>query len=717
MTEDNEKNIINSAIKEFEKNEIDLSETLFFKTLIINPKSFIPLFYLGLISLKKSKLTDAELFFTSAYEINSNDHILLFNLGFTKHQLNKKDDAALFYEKSIKIKKTVMALNNLSSIYWETNQKNESIECLKKSLKIEEYPTTLANLSNFLLQTEKFSESLNYSTKAISLSKEFKLSLIVNFINALNALKSEEFPENNNETLNALEFILETNSEKPILNDNFFKIIFKDYDLTKLRSLGIVKNNQIIEASVVSKSLNDGFQIFDDYEFLKILTSKIICLYLSNELVSNKHIENILSKAREYIITKVDKDKKIKFPNLIKFLESISIQSEFNDYIWSISDQEKKILDNLEKNFNNYSGEEKLINAIIYSCYFPIKNSKDVSSFLEENQNYSSGIKKIIDRQIHLPRDIDKETKKINSLGLIKNNVSKNVKKQYEDFPYPLWKSKFIKDHDQKIYTSNLKDVADNIPKPDILIAGCGTGREAIGMARLKEDSNILAVDLSMKSLSYASIKSKENNIKNIEFLNADILDLEKLGKKFDIISSCGVLHHMESPERGLKTLSKILKNNGYIKLAFYSSYARQGLSELKDYIYHKKLTNKIEDLRKLRELVKNKKIDIKIDFLEQTEKSLDFYSSNELRDLLFHPSEINFNLIEINQLLSNCNLEFIEFDNKYIKLKNYYKKIFPDDSNGSNLHNWDLIEKKQPTIFSSMYIFWAKLLNERTKE
>ena len=79
-------------------------------------------------------------------------------------------------------------------------------------------------------------------------------------------------------------------------------------------------------------------------------------------------------------------------------------------------------------------------------------------------------------------------------------------------------------------------------------------------MARLKEDSDILAVDLSMRSLSYASIKAKENNIKNIEFLNADILDLQKLERKFDIISSCGVLHHMESPEKGLRTLSGLFK-------------------------------------------------------------------------------------------------------------------------------------------------------------
>ena len=42
--------------------------------------------------------------------------------------------------------------------------------------------------------------------------------------------------------------------------------------------------------------------------------------------------------------------------------------------------------------------------------------------------------------------------------------------------------------------------------------------------------------------------------IKNIEYLQGDILDLGKLQKKFDLIESSGVLHHMEDPFKGLKT-------------------------------------------------------------------------------------------------------------------------------------------------------------------
>ena len=85
MTEDNDKNIIDLAIKEFENNEISKSETLFFRVLLNNPNSSISMSYLGLISLKKSKLTD----YTSGIDYYDKHkcysfHFPPFNMNFNK---------------------------------------------------------------------------------------------------------------------------------------------------------------------------------------------------------------------------------------------------------------------------------------------------------------------------------------------------------------------------------------------------------------------------------------------------------------------------------------------------------------------------------------------------------------------------------------------------------------------------------------------------------
>ena len=50
-----------------------------------------------------------------------------------------------------------------------------------------------------------------------------------------------------------------------------------------------------------------------------------------------------------------------------------------------------------------------------------------------------------------------------------------------------------------------------------------------------------------------------------------DILEVNLLREKFDIIECSGVLHHMDDPSKGLQALLAILKKNGFLKLGLYS--------------------------------------------------------------------------------------------------------------------------------------------------
>ena len=92
----------------------------------------------------------------------------------------------------------------------------------------------------------------------------------------------------------------------------------------------------------------------------------------------------------------------------------------------------------------------------------------------------------------------------------------------------------------------------NNLPNnPSILIAGCGTGKHIFN-SQIYNNANILAVDLSKKSLAYAKRKIEEANIDNVELLHSDILELKNYNKRFDVIECMGVIHHMESPIEGL---------------------------------------------------------------------------------------------------------------------------------------------------------------------
>ena len=69
--------------------------------------------------------------------------------------------------------------------------------------------------------------------------------------------------------------------------------------------------------------------------------------------------------------------------------------------------------------------------------------------------------------------------------------------------------------------------------------------------------------------------------------MQCDILDLEKLNQKFDIIESVGVLHHMRDPAAGWKVLTRCLKKGGLMKIGLYSELGRQDIVKLREEIFN----------------------------------------------------------------------------------------------------------------------------------
>ena len=72
---------------------------------------------------------------------------------------------------------------------------------------------------------------------------------------------------------------------------------------------------------------------------------------------------------------------------------------------------------------------------------------------------------------------------------------------------------------------------------PNILIAGAAQ-TTPIGTAARFKGSNVLAIDLSLSSLAYAKRKTEELGFQNIEYMQADILNLKQFNNRFDIIES-----------------------------------------------------------------------------------------------------------------------------------------------------------------------------------
>ena len=129
--------------------------------------------------------------------------------------------------------------------------------------------------------------------------------------------------------------------------------------------------------------------------------------------------------------------------------------------------------------------------------------------------------------------------------------------------------------------------------------------------------------------------------IKNIDYMQADILDLAKLNKHFDIIESSGVLHHMESPMAGWKVLTGCLKPGGLMKIALYSEFARQNVVKIKNEINQQGIRTSNAAIKSFRNMI----IKSSKDHHKHVLRFLDCYTLSELRDLLFHVQEHRFTI------------------------------------------------------------------------
>jgi 2-polyprenyl-3-methyl-5-hydroxy-6-metoxy-1,4-benzoquinol methylase len=81
----------------------------------------------------------------------------------------------------------------------------------------------------------------------------------------------------------------------------------------------------------------------------------------------------------------------------------------------------------------------------------------------------------------------------------------------------------------------------------EVLDAGCGTGENALLAAGL--GLRVLGVDLAQTAISIARQKAAERAL-DAEFMVADALHLDRLGRTFDTVLDCGLFHTFDAAER-----------------------------------------------------------------------------------------------------------------------------------------------------------------------
>jgi SAM-dependent methyltransferase len=289
--------------------------------------------------------------------------------------------------------------------------------------------------------------------------------------------------------------------------------------------------------------------------------------------------------------------------------------------------------------------------------------------------------------------------------------LSAQVQRQYEEHPYPRWQTT------PASRRTDFRQLLENLPGIDraalppaplaVLIAGCGTGYEAIDMARMDPSLSVTAVDLSRASLAFARRKADELRVTNIEFLHGDILALDRLGETFHVANSTGVLHHMADPDAGLASIVHVLRPGGIIRLALYSHRARAPVRAAHALIAERHWQPDADGIRAFRAHILSLPDNDPLAVLRQSD---DFYSLSGCRDLVFHVHERHYGFPDIAALVAGAGLNLVGFDASPEATARFREK-HGANADPLDLALWDAVEADHPFLFAGMIQFWCQKL------
>ena len=342
----------------------------------------------------------------------------------------------------------------------------------------------------------------------------------------------------------------------------------------------------------------------------------------------------------------------------------------------------------------------------IVAAYFPLSDLPGAERLLEAT--WPACLQAVLTQQLVEPREEKEDRDKIPRLTKIEDRVSRLVGQQYEENPYPRWVvtpsnrgPMSVEQYLRAQFPSASFAGAAHEGQTDILIAGCGTGQQAIVTARRFASANVLAVDLSVASLCYARRMSRVLDVRNIEYAQADLLELASIGRRFDVIEASGVLHHLADPMQGWRVLVDLLRPGGVMHVGLYSKAARRQIEAARAYAAERGLRANAQDIRRCRR-------EILTTPMKSVALFADFFTISECRDLLFHVQEHTLSIPQISTFLREHNFRFIGFELPP-QVAAGYRFRFPEDGTMTNLDSWNVFETENPATFASMYQFWIQ--------
>ena len=462
------------------------------------------------------------------------------------------------------------------------------------------------------------------------------------------------------------------------------------------------------QAAAWPKQLSND-EMFGEPGLAAVATDPLLLHILQSTPVRDVAFERLLTSLRSSLLRDATAGKMIS-ETTFGFVCALASQCFINEYVFATTPEEDTQVDRLKRALDDAmkAGDRiDLAQLTVLATYCPLRTLASASALIKHR--WTPAIDNLLTQQVREPAQELSLRDSIPHLTTIDDEVSQRVRQQYEENPYPRWVHTAgqvteipIDQYLREQFPASVVASPGKADRLDMLVAGCGTGQVAIASVQKYSAAQALAIDLSLSSLCYAKRKTPAELDPRIEYAQADILKLASIGRSFDVIDACGVLHHMADPLEGWRILLTLLRPSGLMHLAFYSEAGRNDVVAARALIAERGYGSTPADIRRCRQEILQTP-------LASLTRFTDFFSTSECRDLLFHVQESRLSLPAIKTFVTQNGLRLLGFEFG-AAIAGQYRALFAERGwSMTDFDRWHAIETGHPDTFSGMYQFWVQ--------
>lgn len=235
------------------------------------------------------------------------------------------------------------------------------------------------------------------------------------------------------------------------------------------------------------------------------------------------------------------------------------------------------------------------------------------------------------------------------------------VRGHYERHPYPHYPLlASVRRHDT--YAMNLTALwarfnGELLPEHEgrILLSGCGAFAP-YPMALSNPYASIDAVDLAGNNIRRARLHCLLHRRFNVRFLQGDFLDPAVTPGPYHFIEAFGVLHHLDDPLAGMRSLERRLQPGGILRVMVYGRYARQQSESVRRALRMLGISDLAGLKRLLRSAPRNSR------FRQYVEGLWEARTDSGLADLFLHPNVHTYRIDEFLEMVAQTGLKPLLF-------------------------------------------------------